>query len=135
MADQAAKVIVIEDDPEMIDLLKLILLRDGYTVEAAQSGREGLELMESFLPDVVLLDLMMADMDGWEVYQHMKANEATKNIPVIIVTAKSQGIDKVLGLHIAKVDDYITKPFTPTDLSSSIRRVLKARSTSGTSAT
>jgi DNA-binding response OmpR family regulator len=67
---------------------------------------------------------MMPDMDGWEVYQKMKANEATKNTPVIVVTAKAQSIDKVLGLHIAKVDDYITKPFGPQELLESVEKVL-----------
>ena len=75
-------------------------------------------------PDLVLLDLMMPDMDGWEVYQQMKADEKTKNIPVIVVTAKAQSIDKVLGLHIAKVDDYIAKPFSPQDLMNSVEKVL-----------
>ena len=70
---------------------------------------------------------MMPDMDGWEVYQQMKADEKTKNIPVIVVTAKAQSIDKVLGLHIAKVDDYITKPFSPQDLMNSVEKVLKSK--------
>jgi DNA-binding response OmpR family regulator len=63
-------------------------------------------------------------MDGWEVYQQMKADQATKDIPVIVVTAKAQSIDKVLGLHIAKVDDYITKPFSPQELLASVDNVL-----------
>jgi DNA-binding response OmpR family regulator len=63
-------------------------------------------------------------MDGWEVYQQMKADEKTRHIPVIVVTAKAQSIDKVLGLHIAKVDDYIAKPFSPKDLLSSIDKIL-----------
>ena len=67
---------------------------------------------------------MMPDMDGWEVYQQMKAEDATKDIPVIVVTAKAQSIDKVLGLHIAKVDDYISKPFSPQELLSSVEKVL-----------
>jgi two-component system response regulator VicR len=67
---------------------------------------------------------MMPDMDGWEVYQKMKADEAAKSIPVIVVTAKAQSIDKVLGLHIAKVDDYITKPFGPQELLESVEKVL-----------
>jgi DNA-binding response OmpR family regulator len=70
-----------------------------------------------------LLDLMMPDMDGWEVYQKMKSDDATKGIPVIVVTAKAQSIDKVLGLHIAKVDDYITKPFGPQELLESVEQV------------
>jgi DNA-binding response OmpR family regulator len=70
---------------------------------------------------------MMPDMDGWEVYQQMKADEKTKGIPVIVVTAKAQSIDKVLGLHIAKVDDYIAKPFSPQDLMNSVEKVLRSR--------
>ena len=88
----------------------------------------GLRMIRAERPDLVLLDLMMPDMDGWEVYQQMKADENTKNIPVIVVTAKAQSIDKVLGLHIAKVDDYLAKPFSPQDLLSSVERVLKSKS-------
>ncbi|NLX09363.1 MAG: response regulator transcription factor [Chloroflexi bacterium] len=127
MADQghAIRVVCIEDEPEMIDLVKLILMRRGYDVIGAMGGHEGLEIIEQVQPDLVLLDLMMPDMDGWEVYQHMKADERMKDIPVIIVTAKAQSIDKVLGLHIAKVNDYITKPFGPSELLSSVVRVLQ----------
>ena len=69
----------------------------------------------------------MPDMDGWEVYQQMKVDESTRHIPVIIVTAKAQSIDKVLGLHIAKVDDYIAKPFSPQELVDSVEKVLNQR--------
>ena len=117
-------VVCIEDEPEMIDLVKLILSRKGYQVVGAMGGREGLESIQKEKPDLVLLDLMMPEMDGWEVYQKMKADDTTKNIPVIVVTAKAQSIDKVLGLHIAKVDDYITKPFGPQELLESVEQVL-----------
>ncbi len=70
---------------------------------------------------------MMPGMDGWEVYQKLKASEATAQIPVIVVTAKAQSIDKMLGLHIAKVDDYIAKPFSPQELVESIQKVLAKR--------
>lgn len=122
--NQDKHIVVIEDDPEMIELVKLILAKDGFQVTGAGNGREGLETIQEVAPQVVLLDLMMPDMDGWEVYQSMKANDAMKNIPVIIITAKAQSIDKVLGLHIAKVDDYITKPFSPTELLNSVRKVM-----------
>ena len=118
------RVVCIEDELEMIDLVKLILGRKGYQVVGALGGREGLEAINREKPDLVLLDLMMPDMDGWEVYQKIKANDATRHIPVIVVTAKAQSIDKVLGLHIAKVDDYITKPFGPTELLESVEAVL-----------
>ncbi|HEY5270666.1 MAG TPA: response regulator [Anaerolineales bacterium] len=117
-------ILCIEDDQEMIDLIRLILRRSGFEIRGANSGKEGLEIIRKDHPDLVLLDLMMPEMDGWEVYQQMKADEATKNIPVIVVTAKAQSIDKVLGLHIAKVDDYIAKPFSPQELSTSIDNVL-----------
>jgi len=120
----AIRIVCIEDDIEMIDLVKLILTRKGYEVVGAVGGQAGLETIEQVKPDLVLLDLMMPDMDGWEVFQQLRANEQTKNIPVIVVTAKAQSIDKVLGLHIAKVDDYITKPFGPSELLSSVLRVL-----------
>ena len=120
-------VVCIEDEPEMITLIKAILNRRGYEVVGAGNGREGLETIERIRPDVILLDLMMPGMDGWEVYQKLKANEATSQIPVIVVTAKAQSIDKMLGLHIAKVDDYIAKPFSPQELVESIARVLAKR--------
>jgi len=120
-------ILCVEDEPEMIDLMRLILGRRGFEVKGANGGVEGLKMVRNEMPDLVLLDLMMPDMDGWEVYQQMKADEKTKNIPVIVVTAKAQSIDKVLGLHIAKVDDYITKPFSPQDLMNSVEKVLKSK--------
>ncbi len=127
MADNIRKVVYIEDESEMIDLVKLILSRRNFEVIGANGGREGLDLVRKTSPDIILLDLMMPDMDGWDVYQQLKADESTRSIPVIIITAKAQNIDKVLGLSIAKVDDYISKPFSPMDLVDSLERVLKER--------
>ncbi len=124
----AKRIVCIEDEPEMIDLIQLILSRRGFEVTGASGGKEGLQIVRDTHPDLVLLDLMMPEMDGWEVYQQMKAEETTRNIPVIIVTAKAQNIDKVLGLHIAKVDDYIAKPFGPQELIDSVEKVLNRRS-------
>ena len=126
MADTVGRVVYIEDEQEMIDLVKLILSRKKFEVLGASGGREGLDIVRRELPDAVPLDLMMPDMDGWEVYQQLKAGEDTCNIPVIVVTAKAQNIDKVLGLHIAKVDDYIPKPFSPNELVESLDKVLQA---------
>ena len=124
MAEDAKRVVCIEDEPEMIDLVRLILGRKGFDVIGANGGIEGLETVQRERPDLVLLDLMMPDMDGWEVYQQMKADDDLRNIPVIVVTAKAQSIDKVLGLHIAKVDDYITKPFGPQELLESVEKII-----------
>ena len=121
------KILCIEDEAEMIDLIRLILGRRGFDVQGATGGLDGIKKVKATLPDLVLLDLMMPDMDGWEVYQQMKADETTRNIPVIVVTAKAQNIDKVLGLHIAKVDDYITKPFSPAELLGSVEKILNPK--------
>ncbi len=117
-------VIYIEDDPEMIDLVTMIMGRHGFQIRGAQGGRKGLDLIIAEPPDLILLDLMMPDLDGWDVYHQLKASEKTKDIPVIVITAKAQPVDRVLGLRIAKVDDYITKPFHPQELMNSVERVL-----------
>ncbi len=124
MAQTGKRVVCVEDEPEMIDLVRLILGRKGYEVIGANGGIEGLETVRREKPDLILLDLMMPDMDGWEVYQQIKADPGLRDIPVIVVTAKAQSIDKVLGLHIAKVDDYITKPFGPQELLESVDKIL-----------
>jgi DNA-binding response OmpR family regulator len=121
------RILCIEDEPEMIDLIRLILGRRGFQVSGATGGKAGLDAVRAELPDLVLLDLMMPDMDGWEVYQQMKADETTRHIPVIVVTAKAQSIDKVLGLHIARVDDYISKPFSPQELLASVEKTLSPK--------
>ncbi|HOD05091.1 MAG TPA: response regulator [Anaerolineaceae bacterium] len=119
-------IVYIEDDAEMIDLVTLILSRRGFEVKGAHGGRQGLDLVQKEMPALILLDLMMPDIDGWDVYHQLKANDATRTIPVIVITAKAQAIDRVLGLHIAKVDDYISKPFRPQELLDSVERVLKS---------
>ena len=124
MSATVQRAVYIEDEPEMIDLVRLILAPKRYEVIGANGGREGLDLVRKNLPDVVLLDLMMPDMDGWDVYHQLKADENTRDIPVIIITAKAQNIDKVLALNIAKVDAYICKPFTPQELVESLDKVL-----------
>ena len=118
------KILCIEDEKEMIDLMRLILERRGFDFIGAEGGEEGLDKIRAERPDLILLDLMMPGVDGWEVYRQLKADQELKDTPVIVVTAKAQSIDKVLGLHIARVEDYITKPFGPQELLESINRVL-----------
>jgi DNA-binding response OmpR family regulator len=128
MMDAKKLVVCIEDEPEMIDLVKLILRRADFEFVGAVGGREGLNAVRRLKPDLVLLDLMMPDVDGWEVYRQMKADDELSQIPVIVITAKAQSIDRVLGLHIAKVDDYITKPFGPHELLESVNDILGVES-------
>jgi DNA-binding response OmpR family regulator len=123
-ATDKLRVICVEDEVEMIDLLTLILSKRGFEVVGAEGGQAGLEAMSACRPDLVLLDLMMPEMGGWEVYQRMKADEKLDDVPVIVVTAKADSIDKVLAKQVAGVDDYITKPFGPDELLSSVDEVL-----------
>jgi DNA-binding response OmpR family regulator len=126
MTDQIKKKIVyIEDDPELVTLVAMILEQHGFEVFGATDGRQGLELVLDKKPDLVLLDLMIPELSGWDVYKQLEADKITRDIPVIVITAKSQPIDKVVGLHVAKVDDYLCKPFIPSQLIASIEKVMK----------
>jgi two-component system response regulator VicR len=120
---QIRRILYIEDDASMIDLVSLILNRKGFQVLGANGGIEGLVYVKKEKPDLILLDLMMPDLDGWDLYQQLKADPNTKSIPVIVITAKSQSIDRTLGLYVAKVDDYLTKPFHPDELVASIEKI------------
>jgi DNA-binding response OmpR family regulator len=126
--DKKVKVVCVEDEPGVVDLIQLIFSRRGWEVLGALSGPEGLDLIRQQRPDLVLLDLMLPGISGWVVYQHLKADEATRDIPVIVVTAKVDGIDEVLAKYIAKVDDYVKKPFSPQELLDSVDRVLAQKS-------
>ncbi|MFN8455108.1 MAG: response regulator [Anaerolineae bacterium] len=106
-------ILCIEDETEMIELIRMVLEREGFEVTGAMGGEQGLKMMKELKPDLILLDLMMPGMDGWEVYKQMRADKELTDIPVIIVTAKARSIDRVLGLQVAKVADYITKPLAP----------------------
>ena len=133
MSKPSKRLVYIEDEPEMIDLVRLILGRRGYTVIGAVEGEEGLELIRKEMPDIVLLDLMMPDIDGWDVYHQIKSDQQMCEIPVIVITAKAQNIDKVLGLRVAKVEDYIAKPFNPQELLERVEQVMAEKSKADTS--
>ena len=117
------KVVYIEDEPEMVDLVRLILQRKGIDIFAASGGKQGLTTIREIMPDLILLDLMMPDMDGWEILRQIKEGESTSKIPVIVISAKDQIVDKALGLQVTNVDDYIIKPFNSQQLIDSIERL------------
>jgi two-component system, OmpR family, response regulator VicR len=123
----AKRILCIDDEKEILDLIRLILVRKGYEVFGAIGGEEGLAKARSIKPDLILLDLMMPDMDGWEVFHRIRSEPGLADTPVIVVTARAQSIDRVLGLHVARVNDYVSKPFTPQDLVESVERVLARR--------
>ena len=116
------KVLVVDDEPDTLELVKLVLESGGFTTILAKNGKEALGIIEDSKPDAVLLDIMMPDMDGWEVFRKIK--ERYEGIPIAILTAKAQNIDRLLGLHVLKVDDYITKPFGKNELIDRVRKLL-----------
>jgi CheY-like chemotaxis protein len=120
-----ARVLCIDDEPGVIELVSLILKPQDIQVDGANSGIQGLDAMRNAPPDAVLLDIMMPEMDGWEVYQQMQADERLKKIPVIIVTARNSSFEEVIARERAGVSDYVTKPFLPNDLRKSLARVLE----------
>jgi DNA-binding response OmpR family regulator len=120
-----ARVLCIDDEPGVVELVSLILRSQNIQVEGAHSGKEGLEAMRQSPPDAVLLDVMMPEMDGWEVYKRMRADDLLKSIPVIIVTARNSSFEEVIARERAGVSDYVTKPFLPDDLRTSLAKILK----------
>ncbi|MCC8079218.1 MAG: response regulator transcription factor [Oscillospiraceae bacterium] len=115
------KALVIEDDGNIAELLRLYLEKDGFEIEHAADGGEGLELFHSFEPDIVLLDIMLPVMDGWEVLREIRA---VSEIPIIVLTAKGTTPDKISGLE-QGADDYVTKPFEPKELIARIHAVMR----------
>ncbi|HEY9246403.1 MAG TPA: response regulator [Candidatus Methanoperedens sp.] len=105
----AKKIMVVDDEPDTVDLVKLVLETEGFEVLTAFSGAECLQKLAFERPDAVLLDIMMPEMDGWEVFK--KIRDIYEDLPVAMLTVRNQDIDKMLGLHVLKADDYITKPF------------------------
>ena len=116
--------LIIEDDPDIVELLQYNLEREGYRVLVATDGEIGLREARSRKPGAILLDLMLPGMDGLEVCRHLKGDEATRAIPLLMVTAKGEETDVVTGLELG-ADDYIAKPFSPRMLLARIRAVLR----------
>jgi two-component system response regulator VicR len=119
------KILVVDDEPDTIDLVKLILEPENMEVVGAKSGFECLESIEEEHPDVILLDIMMPDMNGWETFHKIKEKEPA--LPVAMLTVKSQEFDKMLGLHVLKADDYITKPFSRKELIQRTKELLEMK--------
>ena len=117
------EILCIDDDPGMIELIQLIMRKDNYVVRGASNGAEGLVALHQSLPDLILLDIMMPEMDGWETYKQLKNTPQFENIPVIILTARSSTFEEVIARERAGVDDYITKPFTSMELRTRINNV------------
>ncbi len=128
-------ILIVEDDEDILELVRYNLAKEGYVVAEVRSGEEAMRFVDSKKPDLVVLDLMLPGLDGLEICKLIKSDEKTRNIPVVMLTAKGEESDIVIGLELG-ADDYITKPFSPRVLIARVRAVLrrKARESSDDSA-
>ena len=115
------KILVVDDDKHIAELISLYMMKDGYETEEVYDGREAIKVAESFQPDLILLDLMLPGMDGYQVCTEIRKNS---RVPIIMLTAKGETFDKVLGLELG-ADDYIVKPFDPKELVARVKAVLR----------
>lgn len=119
-------ILVVDDEVNILDLLKFNLGKDGYQVIGQTNGRDAVKFMEQEKPDLVILDIMLPQMDGYEVLRTIRAKPETRSIPVIMLSAKGELVDKVLGLELG-ADDYITKPFSPREVLARVKARLRRK--------
>ena len=118
---QKEKILVVDDDKNICDLLRMYLEKEGYTVVLAHNGVDAVSVFGSESPDLVLLDIMLPQLDGWQVCREIRKTSET---PIIMVTAKDETFDKVLGLELG-ADDYVTKPFSPSELAARVDAICR----------
>jgi len=120
------KILIVEDEEDIVEMIKYNLEKEGYKVTAVMNGKDAVVFAKKERPNLVILDLMLPDIDGFEICRQLKNNEITNKIPIIMLTAKSQESDKVTGLELG-ADDYMTKPFSPRELVARMKVVLRRR--------
>ena len=117
------RILIVEDEPEAVELLDFNLKQAGYAVSSAADGAEALKKIRTSPPDLILLDVMLPEMDGFEICKTVRLEAATAKVPIIMLTAKASEIDRVLGLELG-ADDYLTKPFSPRELLLRVKKIL-----------
>ena len=122
----AERILVIDDEPDLLELVRVNLDQAGFSVDTAQSGREGLDSLRRSPPDLMILDLMLPDVSGMEICRQVRSEPALAEMPIIMLTAKADEVDRVVGLELG-ADDYVTKPFSPRELTLRVRAVLRRR--------
>lgn len=118
------KILIVEDDRDIVEMVEYNLREEGYVTVSALDGEDGVRLAGSERPDLIILDIMLPVIDGFEVCRTLKSDDKTSQIPIIILSAKSQETDKVVGLELG-ADDYVTKPFSPRELIARIRAIMR----------
>ncbi len=122
--EKVKKILIIDDDEDIISLIRIILENENYTVIGALNGDEGIKYALKEKPDLILLDIMMPGADGWEVMKMLHTDEKTRKIPVAMLTCKTDVRDKLTGLQ-EGANDYITKPFSPEELITRVNKIFK----------
>jgi two-component system alkaline phosphatase synthesis response regulator PhoP len=123
----SARILAVDDEPELTELMRFHLARAGHEVTTAANGWEALAAVQHHRPDIILLDLMLPDLDGFGVCEILRRNPVTATIPLIIISAWASSDSRNLGLELGALD-YITKPFSPQDLVARVNRLAQARS-------
>ena len=116
-----AKILIIDDEVNIIELAKLYLQRDGFQVESATKGQQGLTMFSSVNPDLIILDIMLPDIDGFEVCRQIRAKS---KLPILMLSARREDVDKIIGLELG-ADDYLAKPFNPQELVARVKAILR----------
>lgn len=119
-------ILIVDDEPDLRDLVALALMDAGYEVDTAANGRDAIAKVEQRVPDLMVLDLMLPDMPGTEVCRHLRGRSATEDLPILMLTAKSSEVDRIVGFELG-ADDYVTKPFSPRELGLRVRALLRRR--------
>ncbi len=114
-------ILIVDDEPNIIELASLYLKQDGFNVEGVTTGKEALAKQQSHNPDLVILDLMLPDLDGFEVCRQIRARS---RVPILMLTARKENVDKIVGLELG-ADDYLTKPFDPREMVARVRAILR----------
>jgi two-component system phosphate regulon response regulator PhoB len=123
----AERILVVDDEPDLLELVRVNLSQAGFDVETAESGRAGLDAVRARTPDVLVLDLMLPDVAGTEVCRQIRADPKLRDLPIVMLTAKSEEVDRVVGFELG-ADDYVTKPFSPRELTLRVRAILRRAS-------
>jgi DNA-binding response OmpR family regulator len=125
------RVLIVDEDPDIVRLVRYNLSHSGYEVQSAASGREALELVQKQPPDLVVLDVMLPDVDGLEVCRTLRQQSSSRRIPILMLTARGEEIDRVVGFELG-ADDYVSKPFSPRELVLRVKSILRRSGTDRT---
>lgn len=128
------RIALIEDEPDIVELITIHLEKAGYSVKSFLDGKSFYRYLDKTTPDLVILDLMLPDVDGLDICKQLRRNDASAAVAIIMLTAKSEEMDKILGLELG-ADDYVTKPFSPKELVARVKAVMRRHASAGTSRT